>query len=90
MKNVSGARVCRVGRTHLWLSVLADSVYSKIDPCEIFEFEEQVDPDDDSRYPDMKYTYSIRSCVLDRDDMTEDEVNEFFESLAEEENDSEE
>ena len=41
-------------------------------------------------YPEMKYTYSIRSCVLDRDDMTEDDVNEFFESLAEEENDSEE
>lgn len=90
MKKLNGAKVYGDEKTNLRLTALAQSVFSQTDPCDIYEFEEQVNPDDDSAYPEMKYTYSIRSCVLDRDDMTEDDVNEFFESLAEEENDSEE
>ena len=69
----------RYGFAHcaLWLTLKAQKAYGNTDPLEIYE--EEIETDEG----DIIYRYSVRG-VVDDDDLTETEVNELLEAMADE------
>lgn len=63
-------------KTHLSLTRKAAELYAATDPLEIYEAENESDDSD----ADTEYVYYVRGCFV-LDEVTEDELNAYFESV---------